>query len=118
MQLCQSPAGSEFATVLFNVCGVDQIHMSRVGQNRMNAPYMTVYLVISLPKIPCILVVYTTSIWFWPTLHMSNCNILVVKLHIILSIYIKSSPVFNTHALFHKRESAKCRRIVHYICGR
>jgi hypothetical protein len=28
--------------------------MSRVGQNRINTPYMTVYLVISLPKIPYI----------------------------------------------------------------
>ena len=27
-------------------------HMSRVGQNRRYAPYMTVYLVKSLPKIP------------------------------------------------------------------
>jgi hypothetical protein len=26
--------------------------MCRVGQNRIYAPYMTVYLVISLPKIP------------------------------------------------------------------
>ena len=26
--------------------------MHRVGQNRMYAPYMTVYLVISLPKLP------------------------------------------------------------------
>jgi hypothetical protein len=26
--------------------------MSRVGQNRIYTPYMTVYLVISLPKIP------------------------------------------------------------------
>jgi hypothetical protein len=33
----------------------------RVGQNRIYALYMTVYLVISLPKI---------SLWFWPTLYM------------------------------------------------
>ena len=26
--------------------------MSRVGQNRIYTPYMTIYLVISLPKIP------------------------------------------------------------------
>jgi hypothetical protein len=45
-----------------------QAHMSRVGQNRMYAPYMTVYLVISLPKIP----IHTVNIWFWPTLHMST----------------------------------------------
>ena len=29
-------------------------YISRVGQNRTYAPYMTVYLVISLPKIPYI----------------------------------------------------------------
>jgi hypothetical protein len=27
-------------------------HMFRVGQNRIYTPYMTVYMVISLPKIP------------------------------------------------------------------
>jgi len=27
-------------------------HMFRFGQNRIYAPYMTVYLVISLPKTP------------------------------------------------------------------
>jgi len=41
--------------------------ISRVGQNRIYTPYMTVYLVISLPKIP-----YSIHhIWFWPTLVMS-----------------------------------------------
>ena len=38
------------------------------GQNRINTPYMTVYLVNSLPKIPYIHRIY---IWFWPTLHVS-----------------------------------------------
>ena len=33
-------------------------HVCRVGQNRIYTPYMTVYLVISLPKIPCILIIY------------------------------------------------------------
>jgi len=28
------------------------LHKCRVGQNRIYTPYMTVYLVISLPKIP------------------------------------------------------------------
>ena len=41
--------------------------MVRVGQNRMYTPFMTVYLVISLPKIPYIHRIY---IWFWPTLLM------------------------------------------------
>ena len=30
------------------------MHMCRVGQNRIYIPYMTIYLVISLPKIPYI----------------------------------------------------------------
>ena len=33
-------------------------HIYRVGQNRINAPYMTVHLVISLPKIPYIHRIY------------------------------------------------------------
>jgi len=33
-------------------------HMHRVGQNRMCTPYMTVYLVISLPKLLCIHRIY------------------------------------------------------------
>jgi hypothetical protein len=34
------------------------VHMCRVGQNHIYAPHMTVYLVISLPKIPCIHRIY------------------------------------------------------------
>ena len=34
------------------------LHIFRVGQNRINTPYMTVYLVISLPKIPYIHRIY------------------------------------------------------------
>ena len=41
--------------------------MYRVGHNRIYAPYMTVYLVISLPKVPYIHRIY---IWSWPTLLM------------------------------------------------
>jgi len=33
--------------------------MSRVGQNRIYTSYMTVYLVLSLPKIPYINRIYT-----------------------------------------------------------
>jgi hypothetical protein len=43
--------------------------MSRVGQNRIYTPYMTVYLVTSLPKIPYVHRIY---IWFWPTLVISG----------------------------------------------
>jgi len=34
-------------------------HISRLGQIRMHTPYMTVYLAISLRKIPCIHRMYT-----------------------------------------------------------
>jgi len=34
------------------------LHIARVGQNRIYAPYMTVYLVISPPKIPYIHRIY------------------------------------------------------------
>jgi len=44
----------------------------RVGQNCTFTPYMTVYLVISLPKIPYIhrIYIYILYIWFWPTLQV------------------------------------------------
>jgi len=42
-------------------------HTRRFGQNRTSAPYMTVYLVISLLKIPYIHRIY---LWFWLTLHV------------------------------------------------
>jgi hypothetical protein len=41
--------------------------MSRVGQNCIYALYMTVYLVISLPKVPYIHRIYK---WSWPALLM------------------------------------------------
>ena len=41
--------------------------MIRVGQNRIYTPYMTVYMVNSLPKRPYTHRIY---IWFWPTLGM------------------------------------------------
>ena len=34
------------------------LNIGRVGQNRIHTPYMTVYLVISLPKIPYIHRIY------------------------------------------------------------
>jgi len=43
------------------------LSMCRAGQNRVYAPYMTVYLVTSLPKILYIQRIY---IWLWPTLTM------------------------------------------------
>jgi len=43
---------------LFEKMLVSVVLMSRVGQNRIYTPYMTVYLVISLPKIPYIHRIY------------------------------------------------------------
>jgi len=43
--------------------------MPRVGYNRIFTPYMTVYLVISLPKIPYIHRIFL-YIRFWPTLYI------------------------------------------------
>ena len=48
------------ARILYTHC------MCRVGQNCIYTPYMTVYLVISLPKYR----IYTVYIWFWSTLCM------------------------------------------------
>jgi len=50
-------------------CVILECCMSRVGQNRINTPYTTVYLVIFLPKLPYIHCIYK---WFWPTLCMSH----------------------------------------------
>jgi hypothetical protein len=57
-----------FTGVLFFVLHSKVLETSvtvRVGQNRIYTPYMTVYLMISLQKIPYI---HTVYIWFWPTL--------------------------------------------------
>jgi hypothetical protein len=43
-----------------------------VDHNRIYAPYLTVYSVICLPKIPCIHRVY---IWFWPTLCITGYSL-------------------------------------------
>ena len=40
----------------------------RVGQNRIYTPYMTVYLVVSLPKNISYMHHIYLSIWLWPTL--------------------------------------------------
>ena len=40
-------------------------HMCRIGQNRTHTPYMTVCLMMCLPKYR----IYIVYMWFWPTLH-------------------------------------------------
>jgi hypothetical protein len=50
-----------------------QLQVCRVGQNRIYTPYMTVYLVDSLQKIPYMHRIYIyiyIYIWFWPTLQV------------------------------------------------
>jgi hypothetical protein len=53
--------------VYFNAKNMVYIHICEVGQNRISAPYMTVYLVIFLPEYRK----YTVYIWFWPALRMN-----------------------------------------------
>jgi len=48
----------------------------RVGQNRIYTPYMTVCMVISLPKYR----IHTVYIWFWPTLQMWSAHRLYIGL--------------------------------------
>ena len=54
-------------------------HIFRVGQKRIYTPYMTVFLVISLPKIPYIHRIYI-YIWFWLTLHTKVLHVLHVHM--------------------------------------
>ena len=54
-----------------NVVVLVRCARSRVGQNCIYAPYMTVYLVISLPTYR----IYTVYIWFWPTLAKSCIHV-------------------------------------------
>jgi len=64
--------------------------MCRVGQNRIYSPHVTVYLVISLPKIPCI---YTVYIWFWPTLFMWAVNYTARMIFLILISQPNGTPL-------------------------
>ena len=56
--------------------------MLRVGQIRTYTPYMTVYLVISMPKAPYIHRTYI-DIWLWPTLNNAT-----VELHLPIAFLI------------------------------
>jgi hypothetical protein len=51
---------------IFSFCSCCHANTPRVGQNGIYTPYMTIYLVISLPKKTYI---YRVYMWFWPTLH-------------------------------------------------
>ena len=61
LEIVLHPLGRPFDLLLFSV--VEEVYdtrrqMCRVGQNRIYTPYMTVYLVISLPKLPYIHRIY------------------------------------------------------------
>jgi len=64
---------SELSDVM---CNVLQSIALRVGQNRIYAPYMTVHLVISLPKM-----LYIPHIRFWPTLIFLQTIVLQATTH-------------------------------------
>ena len=57
-----------------------QPRICRFGQNHVYAPYMTVYLVVSLPKTPYI---HRKYMWFWPTLRIQHINTYRVLLLLI-----------------------------------
>jgi len=64
-RICWHSSGGGFTVTSepsLNVSGI----ISRVGRNRTYAPYLTVYLVISLPKYR----ICTVYIWFWTTFIM------------------------------------------------
>ena len=54
------------------------LHVNRVGQDRVYTSYMTIYLVISLPKTlfryehRINIVIY---LWFWPALSMKRTHV-------------------------------------------
>ena len=54
-----------------NICRERLIPIYGAGHNRISTPYTTIYLVISLPNIPCIHRIII-PIWFWPTLPVWN----------------------------------------------
>jgi len=55
---CTLPSRIERVKIVTGQFKVAHLHFCRVGQNRISAPYMTVYMVISLPKIPYVHCIY------------------------------------------------------------
>ena len=97
---------------------VPYTHMGRVGQNRVYTTYMTVYLVISLPKIPCIHRVY--MILANPTHgpHFSACK---ASAHLVLFV----AKVFDSLVVYERvhhsatslcLQAAECTQCVHMMC--
>ena len=67
--------GNATALCLFHSCRIHSRLISRVGQDHSYAPYITIYFVISLPKIPY--VQYTVYLWIWPNLLTSLVNLML-----------------------------------------
>ena len=64
-----------------------EITIYRVGQNRIFTPYMTLFLVLSLPKYR----IYTVYIWFWPTLCMHGISGRNITIYMVTcGAYIRS----------------------------
>ena len=76
------------------VCAHDY-HRYRVGQNRIYAPYMTVYTVISLPKIPYIHRIY--MILANPTYIYGIYGIMANTQSYTVYIYGSGQPYIGTH---------------------
>jgi len=74
--------------------------IGRVGQNRISTPYMTIYLVIFLPKLPYIHHIYI-YIWFWPILLIG----IVLVLHVWLYIDTATQPA-TCQNRFHSTQDA------------
>jgi len=75
------------------------LHMTRVGQNRTRSPYMTVYLMIFLPKIPYIHRIYM---------------VLANPTHVVISRLLVPTKVRRIYAVpLHKALTALVRCLEH-----
>jgi len=105
-------------------------HITRVGQNRIYTPYMTVYLVISLPKIPYIHRIYmvlanpthyrfcSSHVWMRPFSSMWRVG-QIHKYHIICP-YVglaRTIYIYGVHTVFLAWKSSNIRCKYTYIYG-
>ena len=78
-------------------------YIFRFGQDCMYTPNMTVYLVLSLPKLPYIHHLHL-YIWFWPTLYISMCTSKItyrVYMHMYAHTSLPSTRVNTTRTFTH-----------------
>ena len=84
-------------------------HIYRVGQNRIYTPYMTVYLVISLPKIPYVHRVYI--VLANPTHNTTHTHV-HAQIHMLNYIYMRVHDIFictYAHTLMHTHTHTRTR---------